>query len=61
MTTKKTPGSSSGNDGGIYRDEGPRGGKRDNYTTVPDNTRLPPTATSGARWVPVKRTPDSKR
>jgi len=61
MTTRKTPGSSSGNNGGIYREEGPRGGKRDNYATVPDNTRFPPTTSPGAAWVPVKRTPDSKR
>ncbi len=60
MTTKK-PGSSTGRDGGIFREVGPRGGQRDNYATVPDNTRLPPTTTPGAGWKPVRRTPDSNR
>ena len=57
----KTPGSNSGKDGGIYQEVGPRGGRRDNFATVPDNTRLPPTTTPGAGWSPTKRTPDSKR
>lgn len=57
----KTPGSSTGRDGGIFQEVGPRGGRRPNYTTVPDNTRLPPTTSPGSRWVPVRRTPDSKR
>jgi hypothetical protein len=60
MGTKK-PGSDTGNNGGIYREVGPRGGERDNYTTVPDHTRLPPTTTPGSTWKPMKRTPDSKR
>lgn len=57
----KRPGTDTGNDGGIFREVGPRGGQRDNYAAVPDNTRLPPTTTPGATWMPVKRTPDSKR
>ena len=57
----KKPGTSTGKDGGIFREIGPRGGKSDNYTTVPDNKPLPPTTKRGATWEPVKRTPDSKR
>lgn len=57
----KKPGENSGPDGGIFQEQGPRGGKKPNYSTVPDNTIMPPTQTPGATWVPVKRTPDSKR
>lgn len=39
----KKPGENTGKDGGIYREVGPRGGARDNYATVRDNERLPPT------------------
>ncbi|MNP61080.1 hypothetical protein D3C76_1562250 [compost metagenome] len=61
MANGKKPGENTGRDGGIYQEVGPRGGKRDNYTTVPDNTRLPPTTSPGASWVPRNRTPDSTR
>jgi hypothetical protein len=57
----KPPGSNTGRNGGIFQERGPRGGKHDNFTTVPDNTRLPPTTSPGSTWVPVKRTPDSHR
>lgn len=59
--TKLTPGSDTGRNGGIFQEQGPRGGARPNFATVPDNTRLPPTTTPGATWKPVTRTPDSKR
>jgi len=57
----KTPGSSTGNSGGIFQEVGPRGGARPNYAAVPDNTRLPPTSSPGATWKPTHRTPNSKR
>ena len=57
----KKPGSNSGQNGGVYQETGPRGGRYENYTTVPDNHRFPPTTTPGREWTPVKRTPDSKR
>ncbi len=57
----KKPGTSTGKSGGIFQEVGPRGGKKDNYTTVPDNKPLPPTSKPGHTWKPVKRTPDSKR
>lgn len=36
------PGQNTGRDGGIYREQGPRGGLRDNYSTIPDRTIAPP-------------------
>lgn len=38
------PGQNTGRDGGIYREQGPRGGLRDNYSTIPDRTIAPPTS-----------------
>lgn len=61
MANGKTPGSNTGKDGGIFQEQGPRGGKRENYTTVPDNSRLPPTTRPNSTWVPTHRTPDSSR
>lgn len=57
----KKPGSNTGKRGGIYRQVGPRGGEKENYATVPDNHRLPPTTKPGHTWKPVKITPDSDR
>ncbi len=57
----KKPGSNTGRDGGIFQEVGPRGGRYDNYTTVRDNERMPPTSQPGRGWVPVRRTPDSSR
>lgn len=61
MAIGKKPGESSGNQGGVYQEIGPRGGARPNYSTVPDNRPMPPTTTPGSTWKPVKVTPDSKR
>lgn len=61
MTTGKTPGTNTGNNGGIFQQQGPRGGMKPNFTTVPDNTKLPPTTKPGDTWRQIKRTPDSKR
>ena len=55
----KKPGTNTGKDGGIFREVGPRGGKRD--AAVPDGKPLPPTTSRGAGWVRTRRTPDSKR
>lgn len=57
----KKPGQNTGKDGGIYQEVGPRGGKKDNWATVPDNKPLPPTSQPGNQWDRVKKTPDSKR
>ena len=53
------PGQNSGKDGGVYREQGPRGGKTDNFTTIPDNRTAPPTSKPGGSCGPVKRAPDS--
>lgn len=61
MTNGLKPGQSSGNNGGIFQEQGPRGGQRPNYTTVPDNKPMPPTSRPNSTWKPVHTTPDSKR
>lgn len=61
MAAPLKPGQTTGPNGGIFREQGPRGGLRDNFTTVPDNRQMPPTSKPGSVWVPVKRTPDSSR
>ena len=55
------PGQNTGNSGGIFQEVGPRGGRRENYTTVPDNRPAPPTSKPNSSWAPIRRTPDSKR
>ena len=57
----KKPGTNTGNGGGIFQETGPKGGKVQNYSTVPDNKPLPPTTKPGNTWNPVKKTPDSHR
>jgi len=61
MAIGKKPGQSTGNQGGIFQEVGPRGGAKDNFAAVPDNKPLPPTTTPGNTWVPTHVTPDSKR
>lgn len=61
MAASKKPGISSGNQGGIYQEIGPKGGTKPNYATVPDHKPMPPTSKPGSTWKPVKVTPDSKR
>jgi hypothetical protein len=61
MAIGKKPGTNTGNDGGIYQEQGPRGGKKPNYATVADNKPLPPTTEPGNTWVQTRRTPNSKR
>lgn len=57
----KKPGENTGKDGGIYQEVGPRGGKKENFATVRDNEKLPPTTQPGNEWVLTKRTPNSKK
>ena len=61
MATTLKPGQNTGNNGGIYQQVGPRGGKQPNYSTVPDNRQPPPTTRPGHSWTPVKVTPTSDR
>lgn len=55
------PGQNSGKNGGIYQETGPRGGKKDNWATIADDKKAPPTQNPNSTWVPVQRTPDSNR
>lgn len=61
MAKQIKPGENSGKDGGIYQEIGPRGGKKDNFATIPDNKPAPPTTAPGHEWQQVNRTPDSKK
>lgn len=61
MTAPKKPGSNTGNQGGIFQEVGPQGGKKPNFAAVPDRRPLPPTTKPGYGWVPVKVTPNSHR
>jgi hypothetical protein len=61
MANGNKPGSNSGNNGGIYREQGPRGGLKDNFTTIPEHRRFPPTSQPDSTWVPVKRTPHGSK
>lgn len=61
MSNKIKPGQNTGKDGGIYQEIGPRGGKKDNFATIRDNQKAPPTQQPGNAWERIKRTPDSNR
>lgn len=61
MSKRIKPGENTGKDGGIYQEVGPRGGKRENFATIRDDQKAPPTQKPGHQWEKVKRTPDSKR
>ncbi len=57
----KKPGTNVGDGGGIFQEVGPQGGRKPNYSTVPDNKPLPPTSKPGNEWVRIHKTPDSNR
>lgn len=57
----KKPGQNVGSNAGIYQEIGPHGGHHDNFATVAENHRLPPTTSSGSSWKPVKVTPHGHR
>jgi hypothetical protein len=61
MAGIKKPGQSTGTQGGIYQEVGPRGGRHRNFTTVAENRPLPPTSKPGHAWRPVKLTPHGNR
>lgn len=61
MSGKLKPGQNTGKDGGIYQEIGPRGGAKDNFATIRDNQKAPPTQSPGHSWQRIERTPDSKR
>jgi general stress protein YciG len=43
MAKGETPGTNVGTDGGIYQEQGRRGGRKENFANVKDHGRLPPT------------------
>ncbi len=45
------PGQSTGKNGGIFQEGGPRGGMKDNFAAIPDNRQAPPTQNKGSEWV----------
>lgn len=47
--------------GGIYQEIGPRGGPKDNFATIKDKQKAPPTSAPGHSWKQIHQTPDSKR
>lgn len=55
------PGENPGEDGGIFQEVGPRGGLKDNFATIPDGHKAPPTQEPGHSWKQVQRTPDGSR
>ena len=55
------PGASVGRDAGVFQEHGPRGGMRDNFATIPENHRAPPTTGKGASWVRIGATPHGHR
>jgi len=61
MSDKLKPGQNTGKDGGIYQEVGPRGGLKDNFATIRDNQKAPPTQKPGHSWKRISRTPDSSR
>lgn len=61
MAKGKTPGTNTGNQGGIFQEIGPKGGAKPNFVTVSDHKPLPPTSAPGHTWVPTHITPNSKR
>ena len=55
------PGVSVGRGAGVFQERGPRGGWRDNYATIPEDHRAPPTTGRGATWVRIDATPHGQR
>jgi hypothetical protein len=64
MTKRKVevvPGASVGRDAGVFQEQGPRGGMRDNFATIAEDHRAPPTTSKGATWVRIGATPHGRR
>jgi hypothetical protein len=55
------PGASVGPDAGVFQECGPREGMRDDFATIPEHHKAPPTTSKGAVWVRVKATPHGHR
>lgn len=59
MSRKVTvpPGKSVGREAGLLQERGPRGGMHDNYATIPEHHRAPPTTGKDSDWVRIGPTP----
>jgi hypothetical protein len=55
------PGASVGRDAGVFQEQGPRGGMRENYATIAEGRCAPPTTSRGATWVRIDATPHGHR
>lgn len=56
-----TPGVSVGRDAGVFQERGPRGGMHDNFATIPERHKAPPTSKPASEWVRVNPTPHGRR
>ena len=61
MENRLKSGENTGKDGSIYQEVGPRGSRKENFATIKDNQKFPPTQKPGHYWERINRTPDSKR
>jgi hypothetical protein len=55
------PGASVGRDAGVFQEKGPLGGWRDNFATIPENHRAPPTTSRRTTRVRIGATPHGHR
>jgi hypothetical protein len=60
-TVEVVPGVSVGTDAGVFQERGPRGGMRDNFATIAEKRKAPPTTSKGAHWVRIDATPHGHR
>jgi hypothetical protein len=60
-TVEVVPGARIGRDAGVFQERGPRGGWRDNFATIAENRKVPPTTGKGATWVRIGATPHGHR
>ncbi len=49
------PGTNVGRDAGVFQERGPRGGMRDNFATIPEQHKAPPTSKPDSEWVRMIR------
>ncbi|WP_040977249.1 hypothetical protein [Necropsobacter massiliensis] len=61
MSKTIKPGELTDKEGGIYQEIGPRGGLKDNFVTIRDHEKAPPTTQPGHSWKQIHKTPDSKK
>jgi hypothetical protein len=55
------PGVNVGRDAGVFQERGRRGGWHDNFATIAENRKAPPTTSKGATWMGIGATPHGHR